>query len=489
VRSLKVLLVFLIFGSAVLVVMSDIGAMPRLLDVEDLIFLYFYNAPVVLCSWVVYVFLWGVAHMIFMRFVMIRRFFYPGVLSLWSICAASLAYLISFSVVSVLCRMQSIVHSLGAICGGVSNDKLALFLIFGVVCGGLSSPILAGKKLFDISSLLRNLNLVSVQGRMVHVARGVIERFWWALPIALTISIFVLFYKGVIPVVGTTVEERGQFGDSFGVLNSLFSGLAFGGLIITLLFQQKQISHQEKESVLRREFEESKQYEEVFYRLLTMYSNTLGEVSSNNGALKGRSVLRGSIDRAYRELKRNKVSLIPQPIQSRYEKNSLSETDMALLDYIYFRNFKILTVEIERQARLVETFKLLLRHTVRNIPSHLEGQAYFELIQAQITYVEASYFFFVALAFTDECELRALLNESSIVEKMAHTKRLRVHEIMYKEFWGNDIRKYKKQYELPMSGKRINKAIRAYKLSCEEVEHGDLGVYTAARVRDKPSLP
>ena len=487
-RLIKVLMIFLVFGSAVLVVMSDIGATPRMLSVENLLFLYFYNAPVVFISWVVYVFFGVVAHMISMKFIVLKRFFYPGVFSLWSICAASLAYLISFGMVNVLCRIH-IAHSLGTTCGGVSDDKLALFLIFGVVCGGLSSPILIGKKLFDISGLLCSLNVVSVGGSMVHGVRGVIEKIWWTLPIAFTITIFVLFYKGVIPVVGATVEERGQFGDSFGVLNSLFSGLAFGGLIITLLFQQKQISHQEKESVLRREFEESKQYEEVFYRLLTMYSNTLSEVSSNNGALKGRSVLRGSIDRAYRELKHNKVSLIPQPIQSRYEKNSLSETDVALLDYIYFRNFKIITVEIERQARLVETFKLLLRHTVRNIPSHLDGQAYFELIQAQITYVEASYFFFVALAFTDECDLRALLNESSIVEKMAHTKRLRVHEIMYKEFWGDDIRKYKKQYDLPMSGKRINKAIRAYKQSCEEAEHGDLRVYTAARVRDKPSLP
>lgn len=29
-------------------------------------------------------------------------------------------------------------------------------------------------------------------------------------------------------------EQRGQFGDLFGVVNALFSGLAFAGLIITI---------------------------------------------------------------------------------------------------------------------------------------------------------------------------------------------------------------------------------------------------------------
>ena len=34
-------------------------------------------------------------------------------------------------------------------------------------------------------------------------------------------------------------EERGQFGDMFGAVNALFSGLAFAGLILTLILQRK----------------------------------------------------------------------------------------------------------------------------------------------------------------------------------------------------------------------------------------------------------
>lgn len=48
------------------------------------------------------------------------------------------------------------------------------------------------------------------------------------------------------------LEKSGQFGDSFGVLNSLFSGLAFSGVIITILLQRKELALQRTELELTR---------------------------------------------------------------------------------------------------------------------------------------------------------------------------------------------------------------------------------------------
>ena len=42
-------------------------------------------------------------------------------------------------------------------------------------------------------------------------------------------------------------EERGQFGDMFGAVNALFSGLAFAGLIITLILQKRELGLQREE--------------------------------------------------------------------------------------------------------------------------------------------------------------------------------------------------------------------------------------------------
>src|SRR5690606_2234634 len=107
------------------------------------------------------------------------------------------------------------------------------------------------------------------------------------------------FYKGYFPLKGGDLAERGQFGDSFGVLNSLFTGLGFGGLIVTLLLQQKQIRQQERQILAQQRSDTLRHYEEALHRLLAMYQTTLSEVVTSKRDLHGRSVLRGSTDRVF----------------------------------------------------------------------------------------------------------------------------------------------------------------------------------------------
>ena len=45
----------------------------------------------------------------------------------------------------------------------------------------------------------------------------------------------------------------GQFGDTFGGLNALFSGLAFAAVVVTLLTQREELKLQRKELRLQRE--------------------------------------------------------------------------------------------------------------------------------------------------------------------------------------------------------------------------------------------
>lgn len=60
---------------------------------------------------------------------------------------------------------------------------------------------------------------------------------------------FIIFWIGRAMTEPGGMEFLGQYGDSFGVLNSLFSGLGFSVIIITLMSQQRQIRNQsEKDS-------------------------------------------------------------------------------------------------------------------------------------------------------------------------------------------------------------------------------------------------
>ena len=49
---------------------------------------------------------------------------------------------------------------------------------------------------------------------------------------------------------------RGQFGDKFGSVNALFSGLAFAGLIYTIILQRKDLQLQKKDLELTRKVSE-----------------------------------------------------------------------------------------------------------------------------------------------------------------------------------------------------------------------------------------
>lgn len=49
------------------------------------------------------------------------------------------------------------------------------------------------------------------------------------------------------------VTQTGAFGDTYGVLNALFSAMAFAGVIISLLMQRQELRLQRKELSLQRE--------------------------------------------------------------------------------------------------------------------------------------------------------------------------------------------------------------------------------------------
>ena len=58
-------------------------------------------------------------------------------------------------------------------------------------------------------------------------------------------AVFVILLTGSYAVYNLSSEHcwevKGQFGDTFGALNALFSGLAFAGLIYTILLQRKEL--------------------------------------------------------------------------------------------------------------------------------------------------------------------------------------------------------------------------------------------------------
>lgn len=78
-----------------------------------------------------------------------------------------------------------------------------------------------------------------------------------------------IFVDFIFPSEGSSyLTDRGTFGDKFGFINSLFSGLALTGIIISIYFQQYELSLQRQElSETRKEFKDQN-FQTTFFNLL-----------------------------------------------------------------------------------------------------------------------------------------------------------------------------------------------------------------------------
>lgn len=67
---------------------------------------------------------------------------------------------------------------------------------------------------------------------------------------------------------GYPADQAGQFGDKFGFINSLFSGLAFGGVVVSLFMQRDDLALQRQELKETRDEFKQQNFESTFFNLL-----------------------------------------------------------------------------------------------------------------------------------------------------------------------------------------------------------------------------
>ncbi len=133
--------------------------------------------------------------------------------------------------------------------------------------------------------------------------------------------------------------SSGLFGDMFGGINALFSGLAFVGIILTIYLQKRELSLQREELVLQREelvltrkeikgqkeqLEEQNKtlrhqnFENTFFQLLAHFNQIVEEITiiTPHGTFNGRV----NFQRWYSRIKKRYVDLKQPP-------SNLSEQD------------------------------------------------------------------------------------------------------------------------------------------------------------------
>jgi hypothetical protein len=105
----------------------------------------------------------------------------------------------------------------------------------------------------------------------------------WTIGVMAFVVLVVTFYGGLVlfltwPISEYSVSKSGAFGDSFGVITSLFSGLAFGGLILAILLQRQDLQLQKEELSLTRKEIKAQNFESTFFQMLRLHNDIINSI-------------------------------------------------------------------------------------------------------------------------------------------------------------------------------------------------------------------
>jgi hypothetical protein len=210
------------------------------------------------------------------------------------------------------------------------------------------------------------------------------------------------------PLGSLDVSKSGVFGDSFGILSSLFSGLAFAGLIITVLMQREELALQRQELELTRDEihgqrEELKiqnetlrlqKFENTFFQMLSLHNEILKDISVNNK--KGRDAFQELRTLLRAQEKNHGIQGDREPIRATYSKfDSLYGHEIGH----YFRN-------------LYNVIKFVDNSNIA------EKKFYTNLVRAQLSNFELSLLFYNCLSDKGSEKFKPLVEKYSILKNL-----------------------------------------------------------------------
>jgi len=244
----------------------------------------------------------------------------------------------------------------------------------------------------------------------LHIRNVLITCF--AAILLTVLSYGVILIAKTWPIDQYSIASAGTFGDSFGVLNSLFTGLGFAGLLITIFLQREdlkltrlELSDTRAEIKLQSQTFRQQQFEESFYRLLSLYKENLAQLSIKSEVEPGVRIY--GIDALnLRQQKFDEACVFQR--KSHFPSDGSTEDKE---DYTYDL-YRICNDRFSRQARYVETLNSILILIEKDCFSPEKREHYLNILSSQFTTYEIKYLFYQAFLNPNYEVLRNTLSTS-----------------------------------------------------------------------------
>lgn len=214
------------------------------------------------------------------------------------------------------------------------------------------------------------------------------------------------------PIDEYSISKAGTFGDSFGVLNSLFTGLGFAGLLVTIFLQREDIkltrmelSETRAEIKLQSRTFQQQQFEESFYRLVTLYKENLNHLSIKSEVGSGARIY-GIDALSALQQKFDEACGIQGPMVF-----PLNASNNDQDDYTYWL-YKISSAIFFRQTRYTETLNTILSLILNECFLPEKREHYLRILSSQFTIYEIKYLFYQAFLNPNYQDLRSVISTS-----------------------------------------------------------------------------
>ncbi len=226
--------------------------------------------------------------------------------------------------------------------------------------------------------------------------------------VTLLILVFLVWVLGGL--VALSRVEPGEFGDMFGAVNALFSGLAFAAIVFTIRQQKEELELQRNELVLtRKEFAEgnrtSKQqtFENTFFQLLRMHYDIVGSMRISRGSttLVGRECF-SDLDN---DLWSHYSECVPAPAKVGEQGKYINDAYMN-----FFRDNQHLLGHYFRS--LYNVIKFVNRSSTE------DKRLYTNLVRAQLSSTELKLLFYNCLSDLGREKFKPLVEEFSLLKSL-----------------------------------------------------------------------
>lgn len=265
----------------------------------------------------------------------------------------------------------------------------------------------------------------------------------------------VSIYSGALiyftwPISELSIDKSGVFGDSFGLLTSLFSGLAFAGLIITILMQKDELALQREElSLTRDELSGQKdelrtqnetlrvqRFENTFFKMLEILDSCRKEIAYQapnfpNGSTtyEGREAVR----RLYEALSKRYFF---NSITQNYSQQLVFAEDCNTLEGVNQRYTKFYNDHGDDLGQYFRTLYNIIKLVDRNFTSG-DGLVYSNLLRAQLSRYELLLIFYNCLSSHGD-KLTPLVKKYSILKHMEAELVIEQHQWLL-DRWSSEL--------------------------------------------------